>query len=142
MQDRSPKFSMNWLMLAALALVIGCGGGAAGGPGPDLAGAEKAAPEGSKVYSAECAGCHGKNGEGIGTAPAVMGGHGLAKVGSTAADLFTYIKGNMPLPKKRVGSLSDEQYWAVTAYLAAASGKQLPAGGLTPQNASGVTLKP
>jgi mono/diheme cytochrome c family protein len=150
MLDTPKRFVISGVISAALALAlaVGCGGAAAGAGAPDLAGAQKASPQGAKVYSAECAGCHGKNGEGIGTAPPVMGGSALPKVHAgrpefkSAADVFAYVKSSMPLPEKRVGSLSDDQYWAVTSYMLAASGKQVPAGGLTPDNAGGVVVHP
>lgn len=148
MLDTPKPFILGAVISPALAFALACGGGAAGAGGPDLAGAQKVSPDGAKVYAAECAGCHGKNGEGIAAAPPVMGGAALPKVGSgrpefkTAADVFGYVKSSMPLPEKRVGSLSDEQYWAVTAYMLAASGKQVPAGGLDAENAAGVVVHP
>lgn len=130
---------------AAVVLVVGCG--AAGGAGePAIAGARDEAPKGAAVYDRECAGCHGAHGEGLSNAPAVMGKEALALTGSdrgkfvTAQDVFDYVKSEMPLPKKKVGTLSEQQYWEVTEYLLAASGRKLPDGGLTADNAASVTV--
>jgi mono/diheme cytochrome c family protein len=48
----------------------------------------------------------------------------------------------MPLPKKKVGTLSDQQYWDVVGYLLAASGRKVPEGGLSPDNAASVQVNP
>ena len=75
-----------------------------------------------------------------------MGKEALALTGSdrgkfvTAQDVFDYVKSEMPLPKKKVGTLSEQQYWEVTEYLLAASGRKLPDGGLTADNAASVTV--
>ncbi len=70
---------------------------------------------GEKVYGAACASCHGAAGEGKAKAPALIGPKGFDDY-KTAKDAFEYIKGNMPSTSP--GSLSDPEYWAVTAWLA------------------------
>jgi mono/diheme cytochrome c family protein len=79
-------------------------------------------------------GCHGtRRGEGgftmLAVPSALMGENTLAKF-LTAAQLYTFIRATMPF--QAPGSLSDEEYWAVTAYLAdqhrADAGKLLDAG--------------
>jgi hypothetical protein len=60
---------------------------------------------------------------------------------NTAQDLFAYTKKNMPLPPPKAGSLSDEEYWAVVAYMLSANGTDIPADGLNADNAASVTIK-
>jgi mono/diheme cytochrome c family protein len=128
------------------AIGLGCGGGGSGAP-PKLAAARQASPKGAQVYAKQCADCHGRDGAGIGTSPAVMGGDALGLTGSgrpqfkTAQDVFEYVQSSMPLPKSKAGSLSDGEYWAVTAYILAASGKKVPKD-LGPDSASEVVVNP
>jgi mono/diheme cytochrome c family protein len=66
------------------------------------------------------AGCHGaRRGEGgftmLAVPSALMGENTLMKF-ATAAALHTFIRATMPF--QAPGSLSEEEYWAVTAYLA------------------------
>ncbi len=141
----------RYLVIVALALagtgMGACGGGGGHGKAPDLATARAAAPRGSSVFSRQCAGCHGNDGQGRGSTPQVIGKGALPAEGSagplhTAADLFAYVKGNMPLPRSRVGSLADADYWAVVTYLVAANHHDVPAGGVTAANAASVAINP
>lgn len=140
------KWSSLFSCLVALA-ALGCGGGGGGGASP-VAAAKSAAPRGAQVFERECAGCHGAEGEGIAGTPAVMGDGALPLKGAggdhgpfaNAHDVFAYVKKEMPLPQAKAGSLSDEDYWAVTAYLLAGSGRKLPPGGLTAENAKSVVV--
>ncbi len=59
---------------------------------------------------------------------------------STALDLHDYIKNEMPWQKP--GSLSDEEYWQLTAYLVSANGFNPGASALDAQNAASIHLKP
>jgi len=80
--------------------------------------------EGRRVYAEACAGCHGGAGD-DGPAPKLRGGRGslasakpLMTIGSYwpyAETLFDYVRRAMPFD--RPGSLSDDQVYAVTAYL-------------------------
>jgi cytochrome c len=80
--------------------------------------------EGRDVYARSCAACHGAQGD-DGPAAELRGGRGsltssrpLLTVGSYwpyAETLFDYIRRAMPFD--RPGSLSDDQVYAVTAYL-------------------------
>jgi S-disulfanyl-L-cysteine oxidoreductase SoxD len=82
------------------------------------------AAEGGAVYKAKCAGCHGVKGT-EGPADPLVGGVGtlaskkpVKTVGSYwpyATTLFDYIRRAMPYNAPR--SLSDEEVYAVTAYL-------------------------
>ena len=80
--------------------------------------------QGREIYADTCAGCHGEKGD-DGAAPKLRGGRGslasakpLTTVGSYwpyAETLFDYVRRAMPFD--RPGSLSDDQVYAVTAYL-------------------------
>ena len=78
--------------------------------------------QGEKVYAAQCAVCHGKNGEGQKAGedyvlPALWGadsfnwGAGMHRINTAAA----FIKENMPLGKG--GTLSNEDAWHVAAFM-------------------------
>lgn len=123
------------LILAALLAIVGagaCSGGAAPAPAaPPTAAPPAAAPTtvpggtpanvagdlailGKTVFTANCARCHGDQGQG-GTAPRLIGsGNALAKYG-TAQGLLAFISTNMP--KSSPGSLRADQYVQVLAFL-------------------------
>lgn len=80
--------------------------------------------QGRVVYQEACAGCHGGEAD-DGPAPKLRGGRGslasakpLLTIGSYwpyAETLFDYVRRAMPFD--RPGSLSDDQVYAITAYL-------------------------
>ena len=80
--------------------------------------------QGQTIYAQQCASCHGVKGEG-GAGDQLVGGRGslasakpIKTIGSYwpyAPTLFDYIRRAMPLTAPQ--SLSDEQVYAVTAYL-------------------------
>ena len=80
--------------------------------------------EGRGLYARACAACHGAEGD-DGPAPKLRGGRGslassrpLLTVGSYwpyAETLFDYVRRAMPFD--RPGSLTDDQVYAITAYL-------------------------
>lgn len=84
---------------------------------------------GRAVFAAQCSRCHGPNGEGN-VGPVLVGGQGtlrspkpLKTVGSYwpyATTLFDYIKRAMPLTAPQ--SLSDDDVYALTAYILARAG--------------------
>jgi cytochrome c len=88
------------------------------------------AKQGAPVYRAQCAACHGDKGQGVGDFPALVGGIGsLAKkeprltVGSywpVATTLFDYIRRAMPY--HAAGQLTDDEVYALTAWVLAANG--------------------
>lgn len=100
-------------------------------PGDDILAASKLAEQyevGKEVYAKACASCHGDHGEGNPKNPAVIGdgffpekatfkGAKLRKTVAfiTAKDVFDFIKQNMPL--KKPGTLSDDEYLAVLAWM-------------------------
>jgi cytochrome c len=81
--------------------------------------------QGEDLYQAQCAACHGEFGESAGRWPMLAGGRGSLKheqpektVGSFwpyASTTFDYIKRAMPYGNAR--SLSDDEVYAVTAYI-------------------------
>lgn len=100
-------FGVGWLLL------VGCGlPKTTISPGDDAP--QDQWSRGVWLYGQQCAGCHGENGEGDEETPALAGEGALAKLG-TAAELFAFAKENMP--PLAPGSLSDEEYYAVTAYV-------------------------
>ncbi len=83
------------------------------------------ADRGQRVFSAQCAVCHGAKGQGANVpdsfggyagmkAPPVAGRGALPNV-QTAANVFTFVKQHMPLHKP--GSLSDQDVLDIVAFL-------------------------
>lgn len=75
---------------------------------------EVAAISGDAVYARSCAGCHGREGQGTARASALIGSQSNVP-NYTEEQLFQYVKNAMPF--NRPGSLSDEEYAAVTEFL-------------------------
>ena len=95
---------------------------------------------GEAVFGARCASCHGDNLGGtkaIG-APALIGGRGSLASPSPvktvesywpyATTLFDYVRRAMPMDAP--GSLSDDEVYAVSAYILSRGGIAVPAAGL------------
>ncbi|GMV15644.1 MAG: cytochrome c [Polyangiaceae bacterium] len=104
-------------LLVSLALVA-CASRSGSGPSDaQLSAARKAAPAGAKVFALYCSSCHGEHGDAP-FAPAAMGKQALRRRPGleNGLDLFRYVKARMP-PGDKAGSLSEEQYWAVTEYM-------------------------
>jgi mono/diheme cytochrome c family protein len=59
----------------------------------------------------------------------------------TADDVERYVSTQMPLPKDRVGSLSEQEYWSIVSFVLAAHGVELPDNGVNANNAASVKLK-
>jgi cytochrome c len=88
--------------------------------------------QGKDLYGANCASCHGANGEGKGKAPKVVGEGALpmdppkgAKLRKgvkfmTAKDVADFVVAKMPL--KKPGSLKPEEYLAILAFDLSANG--------------------
>jgi cytochrome c len=108
--------------------------------GADASGGASAADQvakGGEVWGEACGICHGNTGKGKGKKnPAVVGDGSLAKY-QTAADLYAYIKEKMP--KDDPGSLSEDDAWAVTAWIASQNGK-LGAAALSASSAGSIAL--
>jgi alcohol dehydrogenase (cytochrome c) len=85
---------------------------------------------GHTVYAASCAGCHRANLAGGGDAPALGGAGFMSSFGNRSAkDLYNFIAASMPAGAP--GSLSEQQYTNVTAYLLWANGAKPGATPLT-----------
>ncbi len=104
--------------------------------------------EGEALYLERCASCHGEFGEGVGRWPVIAGGQGSLKnegpektVGSFwpyASTSFDYIKRAMPYGSAR--SLSDDEVYAITAFLLNMNGVVKEDFTLSKENFSSVKL--
>jgi len=92
--------------------------------GRGLPGGRGTAVEGQPVYDRQCANCHGPKGIGASAEELAGGRHGLTgphpdkTIGvywPYATTVFDFVRRSMPL--NAPGSLSDNQLYAVTAYL-------------------------
>ena len=149
----------NAFLAACSALVIGCGAALAEGPnlgkaaspeeiaswdvsiGPDGAGlpAGSGTPQqGEQVYLAKCLACHGEKGSGKPN-DQLVGGQGSLQPGQVpiktvgsfwpyATTLFDYI--HRAMPYQAPGSLSVDDYYALTAYVLSLNGILAPDGKL------------
>jgi mono/diheme cytochrome c family protein len=59
---------------------------------------------------------------------------------ASAQDIFDFVSTQMPLPKKRSGTLSREDYWAIVNFMLISHGVTVPGGGITPENAKDVKI--
>jgi mono/diheme cytochrome c family protein len=110
---------------ASLSLAIGCGGAQTGSGDPGGGSAQTAT--GAKLFASRCSGCHGPSGQGGPGGPALVGKAALPVESAgrkvplkNADDLFKFTKSTMP-PNK-AGSLTDEQYYAVVAFVLKSNG--------------------
>ncbi|MGL5138602.1 MAG: c-type cytochrome [Beijerinckiaceae bacterium] len=104
--------------------------------------------QGEEIYQAQCAACHGEFGEGVGRWPVIAGGQGsLAKEGPEktigsfwpyASTVFDYIRRAMPYGNAR--SLTDDEIYAVTAYVLNLNDLVKDDFTLTKENFAGVKL--
>jgi mono/diheme cytochrome c family protein len=87
------------------------------------------ASQGAVIFSENCAGCHGAGGEGgiggplVGGMGSLASDHPVKTVGSFwpyATTLFDYVRRAMPYPAP--GTLSNDEAYAVTAYVLALNG--------------------
>jgi S-disulfanyl-L-cysteine oxidoreductase SoxD len=93
--------------------------------GQGLPAGQGSVKQGEELYTAQCAACHGEFGESAGRWPVLAGGRGSLKheqpektVGSFwpyLSTTFDYIKRAMPYGNAR--SLSDDEVYAITAYI-------------------------
>jgi cytochrome c len=137
-------------VVAAAVAALTCGAGAALAEGPNLGkpisksdlapwdinilpdgtnlppGSGKAG-DGVKIYAEKCSACHGDNGKGgiagqlVGGPPraSLDGGKTIANFWPAATTLFDFIRRAMPYNMPR--SLTDQEVYALTAYLLAAN---------------------
>ena len=124
----------------ALAVAVGTIGHAQdAGPGTVWDGvySEPQAERGLKRYAASCEMCHGGEMTGGGGVPGLVGAEFLFGYSNkTAADLFTYLKENMP--PGQAGSLSDQQYVDIVAAVFKANGFPASASRELPATAGGL----
>ena len=99
-------------MLVSIAGAAGCGGGDDGDSTAQTQAEQVAA--GQDVYAAECAQCHGEQGEG-GTGPVLIGGSRRIASYENTDRLYDYVSRTMPFDD--AGSLSEDEYWASIAFL-------------------------
>lgn len=96
------------------------------------------AAKGREVYLAQCAQCHGKQGEGF-IGPAVIGPDArLARFG-TGQRFFDYVSSTMP--QSNPGGLTEQQYLQVVTYLLAANGVIAPTASPGRGELAGISLK-
>ena len=78
------------------------------------------AEEGRLAYAQDCATCHGASLQGVGAPP--LAGHTFEMMwsGKTLQDLFGYVHRQMPLG--RAGSLRDQTYTHIVAYILSENG--------------------
>ena len=103
---------------------------------------------GGELYDAQCAGCHGVFGEGEGRWPVLAGGQGtltderpVKTIGSYwpyLSTVFDYVRRAMPFGNAR--SLSDDDVYALTAYLLYLNDLVDENFTLTSENFSAITL--
>jgi mono/diheme cytochrome c family protein len=127
-----------------------CGGASAEGAATTSASSGDQAGNGKQLFAKNCASCHGAAGEGGGQVPALVGKTALPldpPSGSsrkakfhTAADVFQYVKANMP--PGGAGSLTDEQYAAILAFDLKANGVDLTGKKVDPTTAPTFVLHP
>lgn len=114
-------------------LSAGCGGD----NGATAQTQEEQVAAGRDVYAEECAKCHGEQGEG-GTGPVVIGGSRRIASYGTTDRLYDYVSRTMPFDD--AGSLSEDQYWVVIAYLLDAN-ELLPADVVLGPDSETITLE-
>ncbi len=119
-----------------LALAVGCGGGSDGDSGAPASQDEQVAA-GQDVYAADCAECHGEQGEG-GTGPLLIGGSKRIASYETTERLYDYVSRTMPFDNP--GTLAEQQYWDVIAYLLDEN-ELLPANSVLGPESESIELK-
>ena len=70
---------------------------------------------GRAVFAANCATCHGAQGQGTSDGPRLIGSPNDLSSHGTAAKLYDFVKANMPVGKE--GSLRSEEYCDVLAFI-------------------------
>jgi mono/diheme cytochrome c family protein len=120
LEGRHRAVALGSVVSVSLALLVGgCGGGgggtASGSPAPTGAQAHDATLlAGQKVYSAECASCHGARGQG-GVGPTFHDGR-LRRDFPTAGDQVTFVSNGRGVMPSFAGVLTRAQLESVVAY--------------------------
>jgi cytochrome c len=152
------------------ALASACNSTPAGASDAALAKAKDQASTGASLFAGRCASCHGERGEGKAYAPAIIGGGALPVYPRdnsssptttdpvqlqmqaqsrppgapsrgpfhTAQDLFDYLSKHKP--DQSLQTLTPPDVWALVTFVLIAHGREVPAGGVTPENAAHISL--
>ena len=158
------------LFSGALLVLAACNATQQGASDAGLAKAREQAAQGSSTYATRCASCHGERGEGKAYTPAIIGAGALpvyprdASTSPTttdpvqlqmqsqtrppgapsrgafhnAQDLFDYLSKHTPDQSLR--SLTPPELWTIVTFMLIAHGSQVPAGGVTAENASRIPI--
>jgi mono/diheme cytochrome c family protein len=113
--------------------------------------AEDQVAEGQRLFTKNCASCHGDGGEGTKKGPPIVGKSALpldpppgAKLRKTqfktAGDVLAFISKNMPA--KKPGSLKPEEYAAILAFDLKANGVDLAGKHIDAATAGSIVLHP
>jgi mono/diheme cytochrome c family protein len=132
--------AMRLLPVLGTAAMIAVGGLIGGGPPPVAArvpGQSAQVVQGEQVYARACQSCHGANLEGTVGPP--LDAARLTAYG-TAARLYQYVRGTMPMDAP--GSLSEQEYYDVIAYLLQRNGLLPPETTLDASTAADIALRP
>jgi polar amino acid transport system substrate-binding protein len=105
-----------------------------------LAQATPQVERGRTVFGNVCARCHGAQGQGGNDGPRLIGTPNGLKDYETVTKLFNFVKTNMP--ESAPGSLRDEEYWDVLAFVLDGNGLLPPNVTLGPDTADQVKLVP
>lgn len=71
------SYVLGCLTVLSAALIAACSATPLGATETGIQTARQKSPDGGAVYERECAGCHGKRGEGLSSAPSIMGAGAL-----------------------------------------------------------------
>jgi cytochrome c len=96
--------------------------------------------EGARLYAEACAVCHGEDGRrGAGFQTPIWGQGAQIRRFGTAMGLFEY--NQMLMPFDDPSRLTDEQKWAITAFLLASHGAMPPTAELRAEGAAAVPIR-
>lgn len=147
----SPPWLWLVLVCSSAALLGACGARRTAKMGGDD-GPKDQWSQGVWVYGQQCAGCHGEEGQGddedipplVGDGslpPRAMSADSSRKIElNTAHDLFAYTSAHMP--PLGPGGLSEQEYWALTAYILFLRNGERRAEPLGPEEAKRIELHP
>ncbi|MBI2390310.1 MAG: cytochrome c [Deltaproteobacteria bacterium] len=113
----------------AVCALVACSGATPKSTAPPPTSVDAQLAAGAQTFADKCAVCHGAAGEGGKKAPALIGPKALSDY-KAAKDVFAYAKDNMP--PDHPGSLGDQDYWNIVAFLLNKNGTTLS----TPLNAA------